>query len=65
MVAGYNRENLDNGEIRVTADGGLNQVLPFIEKPYMIIYVAKNKNFHVVKTLDDIGEDYELQEVVQ
>lgn len=64
MISGYNKTILENDEIHITADGGLNQILPVTEKPFMIIYVPEKKNFHAVKSLDHIGEEYELQEVV-
>ena len=64
MIQGYTRETLDSGENHITADNGIDQTLPVTEKPFMIIYVPEKKNFHAVKTLDDIGEEFELQEVV-
>lgn len=62
---GYTRTDLLNGEMRIVAPGGVDQVLPIPEIPYFVIHLSSNNNVYALSTIQDIGEPFSLWEVVQ
>lgn len=65
MLTNYQREITEDGELHITADGGVDQILPSIEPPYFVIHLPSNNNVYTVTSIADIGEPFTVEEVVQ
>ena len=65
MLTNYQREITENGEIHITANGGVDQYMPAVEPPYFIIYLPSNNNVYAITNICDVGERFSVEEVVQ